>query len=285
VNPAEEVAQWWGTSVSRMAPGVVELRGHPVQELIGTTSLPAMIWLLTRGSLPAPGEAALLEAALVAGVDHGPQAPSIAIARMAVTCGVGLNTAIASGAGVLGDSHGGAGEQAVELFTEIRDAERGGEDLAAATARVLAAWRAARSRYIPGFGHRFHPLDPRRGPLLSLVENAVRDGVVRGEFLRVALAVEAALNEGRSRPVPMNIDGATAVIYAELGFAPPLARGLFVLSRSVGLLAHAWEESQQGRRNKGPMPPSILPAYLGQPGEPGQPGDLGQAGDPPAAGD
>jgi citrate synthase len=167
---------------------------------------------------------------------------------------------------MLGDSHGGAGEQAVELFNEIRDAERAGEDLAVATERVLADW-GSRSRYIPGFGHRFHPLDPRREPLLSLVANAVRDGVVSGDHLRAALAVEASLNEGRTRPIPMNIDGATAVIYAELGFAPPLARGLFVLSRSIGILAHAWEESQQGRRNKGPVPPSILPAYLGQPGD------------------
>jgi citrate synthase len=268
VTSVEDVAQWWGTSVSRMEPGVIELRGRPVQDLIGSTSLPSMIWLLVRGSLPAPGEAALLEAALVASVDHGPQAPSIAAARMAVTCGVGLNTAIATGAGMLGDSHGGAGEQAVELLGEIRDAERGGEELTVATARVLAAWQA-RSRYIPGFGHRFHPIDPRRGPLLSLVAGAVLDGVVDGDYLRAALAVEEALNQGRSRPVPMNIDGATAVIYAELGFAPPLARGLFVLSRSVGILAHAWEESQQGRRNKGPIPPTILPAYLGQPGDMG----------------
>ena len=37
----------------------------------------------------------------------------------------------------------------------------------------------------------------------------------------------------------MNIDGATGVVYAELGFPPPLCRGLFVLSRSVGALAHA----------------------------------------------
>jgi citrate synthase len=245
---------------------VIELRGHPVQELIGSASLPSVIWLLIRGSLPAPGEAALLEAALVASVDHGPQAPSIAAARMAVTCGVGLNTAIATGAGMLGDVHGGAGEQAVRLLGEIRDAERAGEDLAAAAARVIAAWRV-KSRYIPGFGHRFHPVDPRRGPLLSMAADAVRDGVVPGDYLRAALAAESALNQGRARPVPMNIDGATAVIYAELGFAPPLARGLFVLSRSVGILAHAWEESQQGRRNKGPMPPSILPAYLGQPGD------------------
>jgi citrate synthase len=260
VTTADEVARWWGTSVSRIEPGVIELRGRPVQELIGSASLVSVIWLLLRGSPPAPAEEALLEAALVASVDHGPQAPSIAAARMAATCGVGLNTAVATGVGMLGDVHGGAGEQFVRLLTEIRDAERAGAGLEAAAGRVLAAWQA-RTPYVPGFGHRFHPVDPRRDPLLSMVDDAVREGVVAGHYLRAARAVETALN--RARPVPMNIDGATAVIYAELGFAAPLARGLFVLSRSVGILAHAWEESQQGRRNKGPMPPSILPAYLG----------------------
>jgi citrate synthase len=100
------------------------------------------------------------------------------------------------------------------------------------------------------------------------VDEAVADDVVVGAHLRAARGVETALNRGRTKPVPMNIDGATAVIYAELGFPPSLARGLFVLSRSVGILAHAWEETTQGRRNKGPMPPSILPAFL-----PAGPGD------------
>ena len=62
----------------------------------------------------------------------------------------------------------------------------------------------------------------------------------------------------------MNIGGATAVIYSELGFSAPLGRGLFVLSRSVGILAHAWEQSQQGGRIKGPMPPSIPYNYTGK---------------------
>jgi citrate synthase len=204
--------------------------------------------------------ATLLEAALVASVDHGPQAPSIAIARMTATCGVGINNAMASGVNALGDSHGGAGQQCVELLTEIADRETEGAGLADATAEVVAEHRA-RDRYLPGFGHRFHPVDPRREPLLGLVAAAVDSGVVAGRHLRAARAVESLLNEGRAKPVPMNIDGATAVIYAELGFAPPLARGLFVLSRSVGILAHAWEETNQGRRNKGPMPTSILPAH------------------------
>jgi citrate synthase len=61
----------------------------------------------------------------------------------------------------------------------------------------------------------------------------------------------------------MNIDGATAVIYAELSFPPPLCRGLFVLSRSVGALAHAWEQMQAGERNKGPIPRRYLWRYHG----------------------
>jgi citrate synthase len=262
-DPATAAADWWATAVSRMAPGVVELRGRPVQDLIGSVGLTSMIWLMLRGEMPDPRQAALLEAALVAGVDHGPHAPSIAVARMAATCGIGLNNAIATGVNLLGDSHGGAGQQCVELLHDVRACVDDGAELPAAVETVLTSWRA-RSRYIPGFGHRFHPRDPRRDPLMGLVNAAVRDEVIDGRYAAAALAVESALQRPGRHPVPMNIDGATAVIYAELGFAPPLARGLFVLSRSIGILAHAWEETQQGRRNKGPIPPSILPTYLGQ---------------------
>src|SRR5258705_7004564 len=80
-----------------------------------------MVRLLARGELPDPRQAAVLETALVAAVDHGPQAPSIAAARMAVTCGVGINNAMASAINMLGDVHGGAGEQAVALYYAIAE--------------------------------------------------------------------------------------------------------------------------------------------------------------------
>jgi citrate synthase len=260
----DDVAAWWANSVSRIEPGVIELRGRPVAELIGAASLVEVIWLMVRGDLPDAWQARLLEAAMVAGVDHGPHAPSIAIARMAATCGVGLNTAIASAVNVLGDSHGGAGEQCVELLNEICDqvGQDDQDDIDAAALAVVARWREE-SPYVPGFGHRFHPFDPRRDPLIGLVEDAVRNQAVPGRHLRAALAIERNLRTRSGRPVPMNIDGVTAVVYAELGLPAPLARGLFVLSRSIGVLAHAWEESQSGRRNKGPIPPSILPPYIG----------------------
>ena len=44
---------------------------------------------------------------------------------------------------------------------------------------------------------------------------------------------------------------------------PRSARGLFVLSRSVGILAHGWEQTQQGGRNQGPIARTLLPFYTG----------------------
>ena len=175
----QDVADWWATAVSRVEPDVIELRGRPVQELIGTTSFVGVIWLLLRGEPPTPGQERLLEAALVASVDHGPHAPSIAVARMAVTCGIGLNNAVASGVNTLGDVHGGAGEQCMKMLAEVTRGTADGMDLDRAAASVVEAWQA-RSKYLPGFGHRFHTTDPRRDPLLGLVRQAVADGVVEG---------------------------------------------------------------------------------------------------------
>lgn len=262
--PRNDVSDWWTTEIIDMAPGQIRFRGHPVEGLIGNVSFPQMIWLMTRGDLPSKGQAELLECALVAAVDHGPQAPSIATARMAVTCGLGLNGAMASAVNMLDDVHGGAGEQAVELYHWIDEAVQSGQDLPTAASAMIDKWQSERTNFVPGFGHRFHkPEDPRAPRLLALVDVAAAAGTVSGRFASIGRALQNTLNTRKGKPVPMNIDGATAVIYAELGFAGPLARGLFCLSRSVGVIAHAWEQMNQGGRNKGPTPPAYRWTYQG----------------------
>jgi citrate synthase len=267
VDPVDPASHWWRTSISDIQPGVIRYRGYAIEELIPNTSFAQMIWLMLRGDLPSTRQAWLLERALVAGVDHGPQAPSIAIARMAATCGVGINNAMASAINVLGDVHGGAGQELMEVLDGIVERRQGGEDLVDVVGETLAGMKQA-GRFVPGFGHRFHPVDPRRDPLVSAVQAAVDEGEVAGHHLSACLEVERQLAAGRAKPVPMNIDGATAIVYSELGFAPELGRGLFVLSRSVGALAHAWEETGSGLRNKGPIPRPLLPEYTGMPHRP-----------------
>jgi citrate synthase len=271
---------WWRTSIIEMEPGIIRYRGYAIEDLIGRVSFSGMIWLMLRGDLPSEGQAKLLDTALMSAVDHGPQAPSIAIARMAMSCGVGLNNAIASAVNVLGDVHGGAGEQAVELYARIVAQCESGVPIEDAAAAAIDWWQAERSRFLPGFGHRFHPVDPRAKPLLAAIDEAAAAGVVEGHFVAAARAVETALERRKGKRVPMNIDGATAAIYGELGFPAPLARGLFCLSRSVGILAHAFEQSQRGERNKGPIPRSFLWAYEGPASRP-FPADPGAQGDRP----
>jgi citrate synthase len=259
----DEARRWWQTDIIDVRPGQISLRGYPIEELIGNVGFVDTIWLMLRGELPSKAQTALFEAALVASVDHGPQAPSIAIARMAMTCGVPVNGAMASAINVLDDIHGGPGQQCMKLYLDIDAEWRRSGDLEDAVRIVLQRERDAGVRYVPGFGHRFHPLDPRTPRLLSLVDDAAARAEVDGRFAVIARAVEDAISVGKANRIPMNVDGVTAVIYCELGLPPELGRGVFILARSVGILAHASEQMTQGGRIKGPLPKSIGYTYTG----------------------
>jgi len=261
----EAVTDWWESEITDIAPGSIRVRGYRIEELIGRVGFSSMIWLVLRGELPTQKQADLFGAVLVAGVDHGPQAPSISIARMAITCGIGINGAIASGVNALGDVHGGAGQQCMELLGDIHRRHVGGMDLSAAVTAGLDMFRAKHGRFIPGFGHRFHPVDPRSARLAEMIRSAAREGVVTGKYLSVGDAVQQSLSHGKPASLPMNVDGITAVLLLELGFAPEMGRGIFVLSRSVGICAHAFEQSQRGERIKGPTPPEFGFRYTGVP--------------------
>jgi citrate synthase len=263
--PADAAAAWWESAITEIAPGSIRVRGYAIEDLIGRISFPAMIWLTLRGEIPTPQQAHLLGALLVAGVDHGPQAPSIAIARMAITCGIGINGAIASGVNVLGDVHGGAGQQCMELLARIDRQWRSGSTLETAVAEALAEYRTAHGRFIAGFGHRFHPVDPRTERISGLLHQAIGEHVIDGRFLAIGEAVRTELSRGKASRLALNIDGASAVALLELGFPKELGRGIFVLSRAVGICAHAFEQLQREERIKGPIPPEFGFRYSGAP--------------------
>ncbi len=258
-----DVAHWWRTDIVDIKPGEIRFRGYAVEDLIGDVGFPDMIWLMLRGELPNPAQASLFAALLVAAVDHGPQAPSIAIARMAATCGIGINGAIASAVNALGDVHGGAGEQCMALLADIELRRSQGVTLENATGDGLAAFVAQHGKFVPGFGHRFHPVDPRATKLSHLLVEAADSGLIEGRFLAAAIAAEAVLARGKTNGPPLNIDGIAAALLLELGFPPTLGRGVFILSRVVGICAHAAEQAGRGERIKGPTPPAVGFLYTG----------------------
>ena len=158
------------------------------------------------------------------------------------------------------------------MYLQIATRESNGDTLDVAVRDGISKWRETYGKIVSGFGHRFHkPVDPRAPRLMEIVREAAAAGTVSGRFADIGEAVKAEIGRQRGQEIAMNIDGATAVIFCELGFPPPLSRGLFCLSRSVGILSHGWEQMQQGGRNKGPMPPRFLPEY--EPSNEGSGGD------------
>ncbi|MEW5323597.1 citryl-CoA lyase [Geobacillus thermoleovorans] len=259
-------AAWWETSISDVRKNEILIRGYPIEELIGNVSYTQMLYLLLCGELLSEKKAKLWESVLVAGADHGPRAPSIAAARMAATCGISFNSCVATGINVLGDVHGGAVEKAMALFYETNEQieAREGEDAIAAVISERFEQFRREGRKLPGFGHQLHDDDPRVKRLYALANELVEEGEISGRYLAIAEAYRTELEKAKGKKMTMNIDGVAAAIQCEIGVPVAAAKGVFALSRGMGIVAHAFEEWQNGVLIKGPCPNrSDLVRYTG----------------------
>jgi citrate synthase len=196
------------------------------------------IALLHLGRLPSAGERRLLDAVLIGVCDHGAGAPSCAAARLAASGNrSSISSAIAAGVLAIGDDHGGAGSNCMELIARgLAQAKEHGLTIAQAASRTIDD-AITNKRRLPGLGHRIHTTDPRVKALFDMAraEGVGGDGIAFME----ALELEA---RARIKPLPMNIDGALAAVLHDLGFTPPAGRFLFIVGRVAGLTAEVAEE-------------------------------------------
>jgi citrate synthase len=240
-NSSSATASSWGTALSETAADRISIRGYDIVELIGTIPFPSVVHLLYTGDLPDRSTARLIDAVMVAGIDHGAGAPSALAARTAISGGASLQAGAAAGLLALGEFHGAAVESAMLAIGSVVDAAAGGGGTLAGAADRLVATSRAQGRRVPGFGHRQHrDRDPRLDRLFAVA----REVGVAGHHLAAAEAVEAALTRSVGRAVPINIDGAMAALLGEVGFPSDLGNALFIASRLAGILAHANEERQ-----------------------------------------
>lgn len=229
----------WKTSLSYADSERIVYRGYKVQDLMEAYDFGAMFYLVLRGELPSPGQAKILNAILVALVDHG-IVPSTGVSRILAACGVPLQAAVAGGVLTIGDIHGGAGQEFSFLIQSwVKEWRQGGQALDEFATELVSGYRAQKKR-LPGFGHPLHPtVDPRVDKLREL---AIRWGV-EGDHLRMANALERALAGVLRRPLVLNVDGVVAAITSDLGFDWQVARAFVFIPRSLGLAAHAHEET------------------------------------------
>jgi citrate synthase len=218
----------------------VTVRGRSLIDLIGTLTFTEYFMLLLMGRLPTENERYFLDATLIAIAEHG-FTPSVQAARMTIAAGPdNLQGAVAAGILGCGSVILGAAEDAGKLLHDAisRSKSGGGDDIS--VAREMAQALRARRAPLPGFGHPFHkPEDPRANRLLALADERGTSGA----YVAMIRAFAAVADEVWNRHLVLNVSGAIAAVMLDVGFPLDSLKGIPILARTAGLLAHLHEDT------------------------------------------
>ncbi|MCP3903444.1 MAG: citryl-CoA lyase [Planctomycetes bacterium] len=229
-------AKTWPTAITKIDPNSVRVRGYDIAELMGNVSFGAIVHLILRGELPSPEVGRLMDAMVVAAIDHGATPPSALAARTVASTGAPLSASVAAGIASINRHHGGAIENCARTLAEVVEEADTGEPMDDAAAEVVNRYRTQKRR-IAGFGHRIHSADPRTARLFELA----REAGAFGRHCEAAAGIERAL-AAAGKTLPINVDGAMGAVLADLDFEPEVMNGLFMIARTSGLVAHVREE-------------------------------------------
>jgi len=230
------------TSISTSDAHSIVIRGHDLsKELIGKVSFVDHFFLLLTGHWPSEGQSAVLNATLVAIAEHG-LVPSVQAARMTFAAAPdAMQGAVAAGILGCGSVVLGSSETAGRMFSEIDAQVQAGAAIDDAALEVMKAWRAA-GRSLPGYGH---PLHKERDERVGALFDAARAAGTDLRFVAIAEAAEALLPEVLGKPLKLNVSGAIPAVLLGAGFPVEGLKGVPMLARTAGLIAHMVEEIRQ----------------------------------------
>lgn len=232
------------TDIGTTTPERITVRGKNLaSELLGQIDFIDMIWWTTFGRMPAQREKNMANLVLVLATDHG-LTPSAISARLTyLGAPEALQGAVAAGLLGAGSVFLGSAQNVTEMLRKEAAtlADDASDDAVLQRAsEVVRDYRAARKN-IGGVGHPIHIDGDPRVPTLADVS---RDNGYYGRHWRLMMALPQALEKEFGRKLPVNAGGAVGAIFAEMQLDPLLARGLGLIGRSAGLVAHILEERE-----------------------------------------
>lgn len=229
------------TAISASNADTILVRGRDLcADLIGRVTFTEHVWLLVAGELPTPAQRRVFDATLVAIAEHG-LVPSVQASRMTLAAAPeALQGAVAAGLLGCGSVILGAAEAAGRLYAEIL-ARAGAGPLEKGATAVVREYVDQR-RAVPGYGHPLHKgYDPRARRLLEI---AAESGCV-GRHTEAARLVERLLPELTKKPLAINVSGAIPAVLLDAGYPLLALKGVPLLARTAGLIAHLLEEQQR----------------------------------------
>jgi len=226
-------------------PAILRLqaRKEPVAPDGSLSQAADILWMLT-GQLPSAEQTAALDAYLVTISDHGLNASTFA-SRVIASTRAGLTSSVLAALSALkGPLHGGAPGPVLDMLDAIGNSEN---------ARDWLTRALDHGERLMGFGHRIYRVrDPRADALKRALRPLVSAGQVDHRRIELAESVEdaalAILRERKpDRPLDVNVEFYTALLLDALGFPRESFTGVFAIGRTVGWIAHAREQSLEGR--------------------------------------
>jgi len=210
-----------------------------LEKLSGNESLSQVIYRAVTGNKTVNEQhSRMIEAMIVACVDHGVTPPSAQATLIAASTRAPFEIAVAQGVGAITDVHGGAGTKAGQFFIEcIMKSKKENIDVAQATREIMKKYIEEGKR-IEGLGHRLHTKDPRRDVLWNF---ASQTGIA-GEYVQLSKNVSTIFEQVRGMSLPINVDGVIGAIVTDMGLDPVMAKAFFIYGRIAGLSAHYFEE-------------------------------------------
>jgi citrate synthase len=230
------------SAISTSNEETILVRGRDLAgELIGTINFTDHFWLLVTGALPTTAQRKVLDATLVAIAEHG-LVPSVLVSRMTLAAAPeALQGAVAAGILGCGSVVLGSSEAAGRFFAEIATRVGGDRDIEKAATEVIGEYRLGK-RAIPGYGHPLHRgFDPRARRLFQVAAEAGSSGL----HAEIAHAVERLLPQLVGKPLAMNVSGAIPAVLLDVGYPLLALKGVPILARTAGLIAHLLEEQQR----------------------------------------
>lgn len=244
------------TSIGYATVQDIFVRGRNLSnDIIPNADFVDMVCLCILGTTPEPKFKRMLNLLLVTSTDHGFTPSSISSRLTYLGAPESLQGAVAAGLLGAGDRYLGATQNVAEmLVSESRGlaADAPQSEFDSRARDLLNRYRAEKKR-IQGVGHPIHVDGDPRVPSLRAISK--ESGYYRSCW-RLLDAIESLQAAEFGRKLPINGAGAMGAIAADLGLDPRIARGLALVGRTAGLVAHIMEEAER------PNGPQIWEAVL-----------------------